>query len=331
MKKAKKSDNKISKITKNFTVQRSFMVIITILIAFIIIETGAQPTRYKLNIGDVSTDDITAPRDVVNEVLTEENRISARENVEPLTKEDSKAFVQVIYKKDDFFKAISNARLSVDKRMKELGLSPNSKSYKEYLKDAQKTAANGLTDRLNELSIPLSQTQIEYLISTVTDSELEAFEVLTKQLISRSMSEVITQSNIEIHIQNLFNSYQNEQGISDQLKSIGEQLSKSILRTNQIIDTEATEKKRQEAYNDEANIVKIKKGSRVISYGDIVTMDKLDGAKDFATVSKALRGVSDMRQDKVNEFTDLYNSGNYNVNGKQIVDKLASSILDKKA
>ena len=85
MKKAKKSDNKISKITKNFTVQRSFMVIITILIAFIIIETGAQPTRYKLNIGDVSTDDITAPRDVVNEVLTEENRISARENVEPLT------------------------------------------------------------------------------------------------------------------------------------------------------------------------------------------------------------------------------------------------------
>lgn len=275
MKKAKKSDNKISKITKNFTVQRSFMVIITILIAFIIIETGAQPTRYKLNIGDVSTDDITAPRDVVNEVLTEENRISARDNVEPLTKEDSKAFVQVIYKQDDFFKAISNSRASVEKTMKELGLTQNSKSYNQYFKEARETAANSLGNRLNELSIPLSQSQIEYLISTVTDSELEAFEVLTKQLISRSMSEVITQSNIDIHIQNLFNSYQNEQGISDQLKSIGEQLSKSILRTNQIIDTEATEKKRQEAYNDEANIVKIKKGSRVISYGDIVTMDKL--------------------------------------------------------
>ncbi len=275
MKKAKKSENKLSKITKNFTVQRSFVVIITILIAFIIIETGAQPTKYKLNIGDVSTDDITAPREVVNEVLTEENRISARENVETVTKEDSKAFVQVIYKKDDFFKAISVARTSVDKRMKELGLSPNSKSYIDYLKDARKTAANSLSDRLNELSITLSQAQIEYLISTVTDSELEAFESLTKQLISRSMSEVITESNIDIHIQNLFNSYQNEQGINDQLKSIGEQLSKSILRTNQIIDTEATEKKRQEAYDDEANIVKIKKGSRIISFGDIVTMDKL--------------------------------------------------------
>ncbi|QNU65666.1 HDIG domain-containing protein [Ruminiclostridium herbifermentans] len=275
MKKAKKGENKISKITNNFAVQRSFMVIITILIAFIIIETGAQPTKYKLNLGDVSYDDITAPRDVINEVLTEENRISARDNVENVTKEDSKAFVQVIYKQDDFFKAISNARTSVDKRMKELGLSQYSKSYNEYLKEARKTAANSLSDRLNDMSISLSQAQIEYLISTVTDSELEAFETLTKQLISRSMSEVITESNIDIHIQNLFNSYKNEQGINDQLKSIGEQLSKSILRTNQIVDEEATEKKRQEAYNDEANIVKIKKGSRIISFGDIVTMDKL--------------------------------------------------------
>lgn len=280
-KKNKRNNIKISRIAKNFTAQRSFMVIVTILIAFIIIETGAQPIKYKLKLGDVSTDDISAPRDVINEVLTEENRVSARENVEPVTKEDTKAFVQVIYKQDDFFKAVSTARASVEKRMKELGLSLNSKDYVVYLNESQEMAATSLTNRLNELSITLSQTQINYLISTVTENELETFESLTKQLISRSMSEVITQSNLDLHIQNLFNSYQNEQGISNELKSIGEKLSKSIIKPNQIIDAEATEKKRQEAYNDDANIVKIKKGSRIISYGDIVTTDKLKLLEDL--------------------------------------------------
>ncbi|PYG88556.1 hypothetical protein LY28_01407 [Ruminiclostridium sufflavum DSM 19573] len=274
MKKTKKS-NKLSKITKNFTVQRFFMVIVTVLIAFIIIETGAQPTRYKLNAGDVSTNDIVAPREVVNEVLTEENRISARDNVEQVYKEDTQAFIQVIYKKDDFFKAVSTARLSVEKKMKELGLSPGSKNYNQYLKEAEEAAQESLANKLKELSVQLSEEQTAYLVSRVSDSETEAFEVLTKQLISQSMSEVITQSNLDIHIQNLRNSYNNEQGISDELKDIGGQLAGSILRPNQVIDNEATEKKRQDAYNNEANIVKIKKGSRVISFGDIVTMDKL--------------------------------------------------------
>lgn len=275
MKKNKKSSNKLSKIAKSFVVQRILMVSVTIIIAFLIIETGAQPTRYKLNVGDVSTYDITAPRDVVNEILTEENRISARDNVLPVQKEDTKAFVKVIYKKDDFFKAISTARTSVDKRMKELGLSPDSRGYSEYLKESQEASTKSLKEKLDALSIPLSQTQINYLISKVSDSELETFEALTRQLISQTMSEVITQSNLEIHIQNLLNNYNNDQNISEELKGIGGQLAKSIIQTNQIIDTEATEKKRQEAYEDDANIVKIKKGSRIISYGDIVTTDRL--------------------------------------------------------
>jgi len=291
MKKVKRSNSKIKKITRNFTVQRAFLIIITVLIAFVIIETGAQPIKYKLNAGDVSTYDITAPRDLVNEVLTEENRISAVENIEPVTKEDTKAFVDVIYKKDDFFKAISSARASIEKRMKELGLSSNSSSYTQYLTEAQEVAATSLTAEVNKLSISLSQTQINYLVSKLTDSELETFEVLTKQLVSQSMSEQVTKTNLAIHIQRVQNSYQNEQGISQELKNIGEQLVKSILKPNRIEDDEATAKKKEEAYNDSANIVKIKKGSRIISYGDIVTTDKLKLLESLNLLEK--KGKSD--------------------------------------
>lgn len=276
MKKVKKGNGKIKKITKNFMVQRTFLLIIIVLIAFIIIETGAQPKKYKLYAGDVSTYDITAPRDLINEVLTNKNRILAVENVEPVSKEDTKAFVDVIYKKDDFFNAISTARASIDKRMKELGISSSSDSYTQYLTESQEIAAKSLTAEINKLLIPLSQDQISYLVSKLTDSDLEAFEELTKQFVSQSMANEVTESNLSIHIHRLQNSYQNEQGLSQELKNIGDILVKSILKPNRIIDAEATAQRKEEAYNDDANVVKIKKDTRIISFGDIVTTDKLE-------------------------------------------------------
>lgn len=275
MKKARKNNSKIKRITRSFTVQRAFLLIITVLIAFIIIVSGAQPKKYKIFEGDVSTYDIAAPRDIVNEVLTEKNRSSAVENVEPVTREDAKVFVQVIYKKDDFFKAITNARTSIDRKIKDLGISPNSEGYAQYLKEYQETAVMSLTQEVKKLSIPLSQEQISYLAAKASDSQLEDFEEITKELISESLAQGITESNLAIHLHKMQNSYQSEQGIDQELKNIGNQLVKGILQPNMVVDAEATEQKKEEAYNDDANIVKIKKGSRIISYGDIVTADKL--------------------------------------------------------
>lgn len=276
MKKVKKSNNgKLKLITRNFTVQRIFLVLITVLLAFIIIETGAQPKKYKISAGEVSTYDIVAPRDLVNEILTEQNRVVAMENVDPVTKEDTKAFVDVIYKKDDFFKAVTNARTSVEKKMKDLGIPVNDESYPQYLKEAQNEANITLTAEARNLGVTLSQDQVSYLLAKATDNELDIFEAFTKQLITESMSEEVTESNLAIHIHRLQNSYQSEQSIGQELKLIGGQLVKGILQTNRIVDDEATAKKREEAYNDNANIVKIKKGSRIISFGDIVTADKL--------------------------------------------------------
>ncbi len=273
--KKKKSNGRLKKIARNLAFQRAFLVIITVLIAFLIIQTGALPKKYRLSVGDVSTYDITAPRDLVNEVLTEKNRISARESVEPVNKEDTKAFVEVIYKKDDFFKAVSSARESIDKNLKQQGVGSKTQDYDEYLRQAREEAINSLTEHVSSLNIPLSADQIKYLVSKVSDIELDSFEEITRRLVSDSMSEEVTESNLAIHIHRLQNSYQSEQGISQELKNIGNQLVKAIIKPNRVIDEEATAKKQQEAYNNDANIVKIKKESRIISFGDVVTEDKL--------------------------------------------------------
>ncbi|AEY65849.1 HDIG domain-containing metalloprotein [Clostridium sp. BNL1100] len=273
--KKKKGNGRLKKIARNFAFQRAFLVIITVVIAFIIIQTGALPKKYRLSVGDVSTYDITAPRDLVNEVLTEKNRISARESVEPVNKEDTKAFVEVIYKKDDFFKAVSSARDSIDKNLKQLGVGTNTRDYDVYLKQARDEAISSLTQHVSQLNIPLSTDQINYLVSKISDTELDNFEEITRRLVSDAMSEEVTESNLAIHIHRLQNSYQSEQGISQELKNIGNQLVKAILKPNRVIDEAATSKKQQEAYNNDANIVKIKKESRIISFGDVVTEDKL--------------------------------------------------------
>ncbi len=286
MKKNKKNTSKLNKLARNNNVQRMFLVLITVLIAFIIIETGAQPTKYKLSVGDVSRYDIPAPRDIVNEVLTEQNRLAAMENVEPVTKEDTKAFVEVIYKKDDFFKAVAGARTSVEKYLKDMGISSKDESYAQYLKDAQDIAISSLSGQVKNQGIILSQDQINYLVTKAADSEMETFEELTRRLISESMAEEVTESNLAIHLHRLQNSYQSEQGISQELKNIGEHLVRSILKPNRIVDDEATAKKKEEAYNDNANIVKIKKESRIISFGDIVTDDKLKLLEDLNLLEK---------------------------------------------
>lgn len=54
-------------------------------------------------------------------------------------------------------------------------------------------------------------------------------------------------------------------------------------------------------------------------------------AKDFQTVKRALKNVPDIRKDKVADILSKYESGGYNVSGREIADKVINSVFDKKA
>jgi negative regulator of flagellin synthesis FlgM len=54
-------------------------------------------------------------------------------------------------------------------------------------------------------------------------------------------------------------------------------------------------------------------------------------AKEYQVTMKALKDVPDIRQDKVNDLSLRYGTGNYDVAGRDIADKLISRIFDKKA
>lgn len=81
-------------------------------------------------------------------------------------------------------------------------------------------------------------------------------------------------------------------------------------------------------YDKQKKLNKIDNASGVSSKKDFISIS--NRAKDFQTAVKALRRVPDVRQDKINEIMEKYESGNYDVNGNDIADKILKSVLDKK-
>ncbi len=83
------------------------------------------------------------------------------------------------------------------------------------------------------------------------------------------------------------------------------------------------------AYEKHKNAGKIDKTSGVASKKDVVSIS--NQAKDFQTVMKGIKEVPDIRIDKVNELASRYESGNYDVNGSDVADKILKSMFDTKA
>lgn len=82
-------------------------------------------------------------------------------------------------------------------------------------------------------------------------------------------------------------------------------------------------------YDKQKTVGKVDKASAVAPKKDVISISS--NAMDFQTVSKALRDVPDIRQSKVDEYAETYSAGNYDVNGREIVEKIGRTIIDKKA
>ena len=63
----------IQSFMKSKKSQKIFIFLVTGIIMFLIIQNGMSPVKYNLELNIPSFYDITAPRDIVNSLKTEEN------------------------------------------------------------------------------------------------------------------------------------------------------------------------------------------------------------------------------------------------------------------
>ena len=81
-------------------------------------------------------------------------------------------------------------------------------------------------------------------------------------------------------------------------------------------------------YDRQQNVKKINGTPKAVSRKDELSIS--GQAKDYQAVLRALKNIPDIRKDKVDELSEKYNSGNYDVSGKDIADKIIKSVIDRK-
>jgi putative nucleotidyltransferase with HDIG domain len=260
---------------KNRTFQKVLISIVIIAAAFIILENGAVPKKYWLSLGQRTSYDITAPRDIENTMLTEKLARDAADAVPPVMLRLESVPIDIINTTSEFIKEVENSRQSIDKSLQEQGITRKSKDYKKILELEQALAVNKLELIIKNFNVPLSGEQIKYLVVNAGEEELSEFDKITRALFSSIMKEDVNASNLASKVDFVQSEYQNS-SISQDFKNIGSLMAKAFLKPNSIIARDLTEEKKSEAFAAAMESRQIiTEGSRILSYGDTVTEDKL--------------------------------------------------------
>ncbi|HHW49694.1 MAG TPA: HDIG domain-containing protein [Clostridiaceae bacterium] len=281
----RKADRKKSSGIRSFLRSKNFynllVGIFTIIISFMVIESGAAPKKYNLKLWDKSQYDITAPRDIENTYKMEQNAREAAESVTPVVKRLDNVPIEVLYAANDFIFEIESARNSVSKNLQDKNITKKDRNYNAALQEEQANAALRLSLALKKFNVSLYDEQIHYLIKTASDEDIRNFKEASNSIIQSVMAGDITKENLALKITEAQNMYQ-EKELSQELKDIGSLLVKSIFKPNSVIDIELTNARKKEAYEKALeNKIIVPKDSRIISYGDIVTEDKLEMLKEL--------------------------------------------------
>lgn len=280
-KNSKNNRRQIKSYLRNKTFQRVLIGIVTIIIAFVIIENGAVPKKYKLSLGERSNYDITAPRDIENTILTIRMAEAAANAVPSVMLRLESIPIDIINTADEFINEVKNSRQSIDKNLQEQGVTKKSKDYKQLLELEQVKSTENFELKIIKFKVPLSSEQVKYLVTKASEDELNQFDKLTRNLISMVMKEEINTENLASKIDYVQSEYQ-KSDLSQDFKNIGSLMAKAFLKPNSIIDTGLTNEKKTEAYNAAVESRQIiSEGSRILSYEDIVTEDKLEVLKEL--------------------------------------------------
>lgn len=266
---------------KNKTLQRILIGLITIIVAFVIIENGAVPKKYRLNLGENSNYDITAPRDIENKQKTIDLAKAASEAVPPVMIRLDNVPIDILNTVSEFLTTVEDARKSVEKSLQDQGITKKDKGYRQKLEVEQAVASNRLEEDLKKYNVTLSSEQVKYLITKISDEELSQFKKLSMELIGSTMKEEVTEGNLVEKVYNTQSSFQ-KSTVSQDLKIIGGLLVKAMIKPNNLVDTTLTDNKKKEAYDSAMeNRQMIAEGSRILSFGDIVTADKLEVLREL--------------------------------------------------
>jgi len=264
---------KAVRFLRNIKFQRIFIGIVTLIIAFIIVESGATPEKYNLKLNEVSKSKIIATRDIENKYRTKLNAEAAADATEPVMIEIIGASIDVVNCLNDFLAAIDTARDDVVNNLIQKGITKESYNYQVQLENEQNKEAAKLLENANNLGITLSEEQAAHLVSRASDADISEFKKTVRRIVNEAVIQDITVDNLPTHVYNAQKKVL-DSTLNQDMKNIGLSIVNSILKPNRTIDEELTEQKKEEARNDPKNKEIILKGKTIVDVGDVITFEK---------------------------------------------------------
>jgi putative nucleotidyltransferase with HDIG domain len=268
---------KIKRVFRRSGVRRGLFFAAAIAAVFLAVLHGATPERYKLSIGDISAYDITAPRDIVNVIRTEELARERAQALDPVIIEDDRANIDMLNRAHTLSESLLDTALAVRTRAELEAVQEPGEGYHTALFRAESlTLYSSLLTELSdgELAEVASEDGLRQL------SHLKV--VLTDRVLAELFRGQITQQNLGMELA------RGQQLMTDAVSErpwsvIGNALLTRVLQPNSRIDQEATEAQQQlfmETWQKE-NPVVISKDERILNKDDVVTADKWQVLKEL--------------------------------------------------
>lgn len=251
---------------------KCILVILTgSLLMFLLFSAASAPQRYSLTVGSISHQTITATKDVVDQITTEERRKVAANAVEATYHLQEGATEQVLSDLSALFDEL--------RTVQQYGLS---------LRGEEETDKDFRTHTFDE-------TEIEYAQSLVTRMTLQAYQASTlMRTTSQAFEDMV--SYVTVAVTNALNTTIREGQVNQSIQSIQQIVSfkadislnqnivpyvlRACVQPNMVIEQETTELARQKAMAEVEPTVYLQ-GQNIIREGERVSLNQLEMLREL--------------------------------------------------
>ena len=243
------SVSNLKRLAKSSTAIRIILIVCLFIALFFMFVLNVTPEKYRLKVGDISSEDIYAPSDIVDKSATEFIRKQAEESVQPVYKLDLTVQIDIEKKIDNFFLLLDSVKKSedIDKVQKVVMLEQESSI------SLGNSIYNTLLDA-SEVDLKTLRDNIKYIINQMLSERFAEPQLNSKR------------SDIREFFINLPK--------KSKLNEIGADIAVMTLRPNMYYDEQTTLTNKQQEREKVEEVV-IRKGTIIVNKGKEVTSQQI--------------------------------------------------------
>lgn len=249
----------------------ALVVLVGSLLLFLLFSLASAPQRYSLKIGTISHQTITATKDVVDQITTEERRKAAANAVEPTYHLQEGATETVMANLNNLFNELRTVQ-QYGLTLREEGQTAEDLRYQTFEDSAIEYAQNLVT------GMNLSRFQATTLLRTDTEDYDDMVSAVTTA-VSNALNTTIREGQVNQSIQTILQIVGYKVEIS-LFQNIVQSVLRTCVKPNMVIEQEATDAARQKAMDAVEPTIYLQ-GQNIIREGERVTSNQLAMLRDL--------------------------------------------------